>query len=105
MRFALLLLPVLLLGCAAPADTPSPVDGAVSETTARLGASEGGQMVLDAVNAHGGLDAWYSAPTSSYAWEYSNAGSQTRFKTHMVVDNGSRLAYHDLLELGKPDSV
>lgn len=62
-------------------------------------------MVLDAVNAHGGLDAWYSAPTSSYAWEYSNAGSQTRFKTHMVVDNGSRLAYHDLLELGKPDSV
>lgn len=62
-------------------------------------------MILRAIDAHGGLEAWHSAPTSSYTWEYSNVGSQIRFKSRMVVDNRSRLAYHDLLELGRPDSV
>lgn len=61
-------------------------------------------MVLRAIEAHGGLEAWYRAPTSSYAWEYSNAGANLRFKSHMVVDNRTRLAYHDLLELGTPDA-
>jgi hypothetical protein len=106
MRFAFVLFSCFCLtACTAPPDATSVVDDAVAETSDRLEASEGGRLVLRAIDAHGGLEAWESAPTSSYTWEYSNDGSQTRFKTHMVVDNRSRLAYHDLLESGKPDSV
>lgn len=71
--------------------------------TERLSASEGGKIVLRAIEAHGGLEAWYSAPTSSFTWEYSNAGMNGRFKTRAVVDNNTRQAYHQILELGTPD--
>ncbi|NNE71506.1 MAG: hypothetical protein HKN29_14240 [Rhodothermales bacterium] len=94
---------ILLTACSSPPD--SGTNPLVDEAESRLGATPGGQIVLRALEAHGGLEAWHAAPTSSYTWEYSNHGSQTRFKTHMVVDNHSRLAYHDLLEYGTPDSV
>ena len=73
------------------------------EATARLSASEGGKIVLRAIEAHGGLEAWYSAPTSSFTWEYSNAGMNGRFKTRAVVDNNTRQAYHQILEIGTPE--
>ena len=76
--------------------TMSPTD----EVRARLDSTVGGRLVLRTIEAHGGLEAWHAAPTSSYAWEYSNTGSNTRFKTHMTVDNRSRKAYHELLEMG-----
>jgi hypothetical protein len=87
---------------------PEPESRAAAQAaaaTARLEASEGGQVVLAAVDAHGGLEAWYRAPTSSYSWEYSNAGLNMRFKSHLVADNATRLAYHDLMHVGTPDSV
>lgn len=68
--------------------------------TGRLEASEGGQIVLRAINAAGGLAAWYGAATSSYGWEYSNVGSDIQFKTVMVADNRSRSVYHDIVSLG-----
>ena len=45
-----------------------------AEARTRLIESEGGQLVLAAIEAHGGLENWYAAPTSAYAWEYSNLG-------------------------------
>ncbi|NBC86612.1 MAG: hypothetical protein GVY25_10525, partial [Bacteroidetes bacterium] len=38
----------------------------------RLEQSEAGRLLLRAIEAHGGLLAWYQAPTSSYTWEYAN---------------------------------
>ena len=102
------LLSLLLLfvaACQPQSDVPANAEAtdqpsAAELAQARLEASEGGQLVLRAINAHGGLDAWYNAPTSSYSWEYANVDMDFRFKSHMVVDNASRRAYHDLLELG-----
>ncbi len=102
---------VLSLGCGSPpppessSEGPTPTEKKTSEATERLQASPGGELVLAAIEAHGGLEAWYAAPTSSYCWEYSNPGSEMRFRSCMTVDNATRRAYHDLEALGTPDNV
>jgi len=76
------------------------VDRRVKEARERLTQNEGGERVLRAIEAHGGLEAWYRAPTSSYAWEYANKEADLHFKSFLVVDNRTRRAYHDLLFTG-----
>ena len=66
----------------------------------RLTQNEGGRLVLDAIDAHGGLQAWYRAPTSSYVWTYANVGADLQFTTLGVIDNQTRRAYHDLRSVG-----
>ncbi|MBI1358613.1 MAG: hypothetical protein GC160_30125 [Acidobacteria bacterium] len=88
---------------AAEAPAPSPAAEKAAEARARLEASEGGRLVLAAIEAHGGLETWYAAPTSSACWEYSNPGAEMRFRSCMTVDNQTRRAYHDLEALGTPD--
>lgn len=84
-------------GCSAGADARA------AEALARLESSEGGRIVARAIEAAGGLATWYATPTSAYAWEYSNSGSNIRFKSYLVADNRTRRIYHDLVELGTPD--
>ncbi len=81
------------------------VDAREEEARARLTASEGGRIVLAAIEAHGGLEAWYAAPTSSYAWEYSNLGSNVRFESFLVADNETRRVYHELRTFGTPEAA
>lgn len=69
----------------------------------RLAQNDGGRLVLRAIEAHGGLEAWYRAPTSSYTWEYANKAADLHFKSFLVVDNRTRRAYHDLLFTGTYD--
>ena len=106
----------LITGCggeqSAPGTTAAPnvvpeqqVEQKVEAARQRLTQSEGGQRVLRAIEAHGGLAAWYRAPTSSYTWEYANTDLDLRFKSFMVVDNDTRRAYHDLLTLGAYDAA
>lgn len=115
--FTVLALPSVLVGCSKSAD-PSVAEQAASEQTdmwadpdaarERLNRSEGGRLVLRSIEAHGGLDAWYSAPTSSYTWEYANVGADLQFESFLVADNRTRRIYHDLLTLGSygdPDPV
>ncbi len=106
---ALVLAVCLLPGCsqqqAQPNDGMTEAQSKAGEARARLSASEGGQLVLRAIEAHGGLEAWYSAPTSSYVWEYSNAGSNRRFKTFLVADNATRRIYHEIQTLGTPEKT
>ncbi len=71
-----------------------------AEARARLQQTEGGRLVLESIQAHGGLAAWYEAPTSSYTWEYASQDIDFQFETFMVVDNRTRQAYHDLLSIG-----
>jgi len=80
------------------------VERLASEARERLEASDGGRLVLRAIEAHGGLEAWYRAPTSSYTWEYANVGSDVRFKSFLVADNQTREVYHDLLTTGSYDA-
>jgi hypothetical protein len=109
-------LSVLVAGCSdeqpEPSATSAPnvipkqqVEPKVEAARQRLTQSEGGQRVLRAIEAHGGLAAWYRAPTSSYTWEYANTDLDLRFKSFMVVDNRTRRAYHDLLTLGIYDDA
>jgi hypothetical protein len=81
------------------------VDDQVERATERLSGSEGGSRILEVIEAHGGLRSWYEAPTSSYEWEYSNVGSDMRFRSFLVADNRTRRVYHDLLTFGTPEAV
>jgi len=110
---------LLLAGCGDPApdstsdaeptaDTVVPeaqVNEQVDAARARLTQSEGGRRVLRAIEAHGGLAAWYRAPTSAYTWEYANKDAGLHFKSYLVVDNQTRRAYHDLLTVGAYDDA
>lgn len=71
----------------------------------RLTQNEGGERILSAIEAHGGLKTWYRAPTSSYTWEYANKEVDLRFKSFLVVDNRTRRVYHDLLTVGTYDDA
>lgn len=91
----------LLYGCSSSETDPPVVDALednsrTAETEMRLMATEGGQMLLRAIEAHGGLAAWHRAETSSYVWGFSG-GIQTR----MVAHNRTRQVYHDVLSLGE----
>ncbi|WP_232797927.1 hypothetical protein [Salinibacter altiplanensis] len=81
------------------------VERRVAAAQERLTRSEGGQRVLRAIEAHGGLEAWYRAPTSSYTWTYANKDADLRFTSFLLVDNRTRRAYHDLLTTGSYDNA
>jgi hypothetical protein len=110
-------LALLLAGCGgdAPEDAgadaaanvvpESEVERKVKAARKRLAQNEGGRRVLRAIEAHGGLAAWYRAPTSSYTWEYANREIDVRFESFLVVDNRTRRAYHDLLTTGTYDDA
>jgi hypothetical protein len=103
-RFAALIVVTgALIQCSQRPPTP---DLALTQTEAaheRLQASDGGRLLLKAIDAHGGLEAWHAAPTSAHWWEYSNVGMGFRFKSYLVADNRTRQVYHELLSLGAPD--
>ncbi len=110
MRTPTLLLIALLIAtaCGPVEEEPDPVATQVNEATERLTQNEGGELVLKAIEAHGGLEAWFSAPTSSYTWEYANVDADLRFKSFLVADNQTRHVYHDLTLTGpydNPDEV
>ena len=102
-----------LAGCGSDTDTGDPetvdlekeVQRKMEAARGRLSQNEGGRRVLRAIEAHGGLAAWYRAPTSSYTWEYANRDADLHFKSYLVVDNRTRRAYHDLLFTGTYDST
>jgi len=77
----------------------------VADARQRLTQSPGGRRVLRAIEVHGGLAAWYRAPTSSYTWTYANRDADLRFTSHLVVDNRTRRAYHDLRSVGTFDEA
>jgi len=88
----------------APASDEAPALGDARQSAAearnRLQQSDGGRLVLEAIEAHGGLEAWYEAPTSSYVWEYANQDVDLQFASFLVVNNRTRTSYHDLLQIG-----
>lgn len=91
---------MLIVGCSNPETDSSTTDELVDnplteETEARLMATEGGQMLLRAIEAHGGLDAWHNAETSSYVWGFGGG-----LESKMVAHNRTRQVYHDVLSMG-----
>lgn len=88
---------VIILVCLASCQTES-YHPLTLEAHERLGATEGGQLLMQVLDAHGGLDAWHAAATSSYIWEMSSPGFLLR--SRITADNRTRHIYHDILAMG-----
>lgn len=54
----------------APEEVASPHAGRVAAATKRLSATEAGQLILAAIEAHGGLEAWYAQSPLRYRFNY-----------------------------------
>jgi hypothetical protein len=104
-RITALLALAVCSGCSAGSQLNTPAQLEAQSARERLQANEGGRRVLRAIEAHGSLEAWYSTPTSAFAWEYSNQGMGFRFKSYQVADNRTRKIYHTLQSLGSPELV
>ena len=66
-----------------------------AQVKSRLMESVGGELLLQTIEAHGGLDAWHHAETSSYLIR-STGGVQSK----MVANNRTRQVYHDIHSMG-----
>ncbi|MEM1043178.1 MAG: hypothetical protein AAGI91_11170 [Bacteroidota bacterium] len=110
----LIFLALLLAGCAAEPEPPTaepatsdrarPSDAViaerVAEATARLEATEGGRLVLAAIDAHGGLERWYANGPVHFRYRYERLTGDDPIDTEQTVDTWSARARH----LMNPDS-
>jgi len=87
---SLLCLVVVWAACQTTATDPIAAEEAAVHD--RLNATEGGQLVLRAIDAAGGVRAWLEASTSSYTWQFGSTRSR------QTANNRTRQIYHDLLE-------
>ncbi|MEZ4317131.1 MAG: hypothetical protein R3F61_06495 [Myxococcota bacterium] len=109
---------LLLLACASSAPEPVPppapegpetvgppdaawVDREVAASTERVSKEAGGPLLLQAIDAHGGLRPWLAAGTLSFDFDYApvDAPEKRRF-TRSRVDLRSRRAVQDELGVG-----
>ena len=54
------------------------VDARVAESSARMLESDGGRLVWDAIEAHGGLAGWLGAGTLSFDFDYAPLGDASK---------------------------
>lgn len=68
----------------------------VEETTRRLSADEGGQIMLKALEAHGGLDAWFRTRSSLSLWRYERVRSGRSFTSKLAGERSGQRVYQEL---------
>ncbi len=99
-----LIVPLLSLAIApvAPAAESGPSDAAiqarVEDSTARLSESDGGQLILDSIDAHGGLERWFQNGPLHFRWDYqmTDKGPNVGRDTVQTVDTWSSRAVHTI---------
>lgn len=98
-----LVLALVLAACGPDAARPADrdIDARVADATERLGASEAGQRVLAAIDAHGGLAAWYANGPLRFRYDYARldstgAPSGDPLDTRLLVDPWAARAVHTL---------
>jgi hypothetical protein len=112
---ALLLVTGLLAGCADPGSTSPPAESTVETTadlarpsddaiatriadaTARLDSTEAGRLVLAAIDAHGGLETWYSNGPVHFRYTYNRLGGGPPIDTRQTIDTWSSRAVHEVV--------
>ncbi|MFK8003338.1 MAG: hypothetical protein AB8H86_27455 [Polyangiales bacterium] len=68
------------------------------EAEARLGESEAGRLIWQALQAHGGLETWLSAGTIEFEFDYAPIGNPGgRKHTFQRIDLWSSRAHHQLV--------
>jgi hypothetical protein len=106
LRLIPLLLVVIVLGCEPnppaeapepPADTVMPSEEAITsriaEARERLDSTEAGRFVWQAIEAHGGLQAWWSNGPLYFRFDYQPVGGEG-IDTYELVDTWSSRARH-----------
>ena len=100
-----------LAGCAEPAEVPAPtepavalampdaasIDARVADATDRLEQSEAGQMLLAAIDAHGGLARWYGNGSLHFRYAYDRLDGVPPLDTEQTVDTWSARARHTVM--------
>jgi hypothetical protein len=66
----------------------------VARAKARLEASEAGRLVWASMEAHGGLERWFSAGPIAYRFTYAPVGGKGVRDSHQVIDTWSSRARH-----------
>ncbi|MEM6336568.1 MAG: hypothetical protein AAF752_08370 [Bacteroidota bacterium] len=108
---------VLSAGCAepqAPSEAPATpaesasfvpqdrIDARVAAAHERLEATEGGRLLREAIDAHGGLATWYANGPIAFTYRYGR-GNGSALETAQVIDTWSSRARHEVLN--RPDSL
>lgn len=70
------------------------VDGRVNKAKEKLGTSEAGEIVWNAMEAHGGLDRWYANGPLSFRFNYQPLDGKTSRDSYQTVDTWSNRAVH-----------
>ncbi|TLP75467.1 hypothetical protein [Maribacter sp. ACAM166] len=70
------------------------VDGRVNKAKDRLGKSEAGRIVWNAMEAHGGLSQWYSNGPLSFRFDYQPLNGKTARDSYQTLDTWSNKAVH-----------
>tara|TARA_R110000764_G_scaffold51485_1_gene112576 strand:- start:513 stop:1406 length:894 start_codon:yes stop_codon:yes gene_type:complete len=70
------------------------VDGRVNKAKEKLGTSEAGEIVWNAMEAHGGLDRWYANGPLSFRFNYQPLDGKTARDSYQTVDTWSNRAVH-----------
>ncbi len=81
--------------------SPSLVAERVAEARKRLQQSEAGQIMWEAIQAHGGLDTWFANGPLSFRFAYHSLTSDRVRDTWQDIDQWSSRAVHRLAD--KPD--
>ncbi len=72
------------------------IQSRVAESQARLSTSEAGQRMRAAIDAHGGLERWYTNGPMSFRFAYAPVEGTTR-DTRQLVDTWSARAVHEVV--------
>ena len=78
--------------------SPSVVAQRVAEARERLDQSEAGQIMWEAIQAHGGLDTWFANGPLSFRFAYHSLTSDRVRDTWQDIDQWSSRAVHRLAE-------
>lgn len=74
------------------------VDERVAESKQRLEGSEAGRLVWKSIQAHGGLDRWFSNGPIFFRFDYQPLGDGTVRDTYQTVDTWRSLARHEMAD-------
>lgn len=82
---------------ASSASSAPTVTARIASANERLGSSEAGKVVLQSIQAHGGLEKWFSAPVG-FRFDYDSLVGGPKIDTFQVIDTQSSRARHVLVK-------
>lgn len=76
----------------------SAIEARVADAEARLSQSEGGKLILESIEAHGGLQRWFENGPLKFRWTYhmTDRGPDAVVDTVQTIDTWSSRAVHSV---------